>query len=470
MSAKDPKEDPMLRLQSLGQNTNSLQVLDSLPKWEASSFSPLEVPRQIAQKLGNPQDSFRSIHVAGTNGKGSVCAFLSACLHASQKSVGQFVSPHLTHVTQRCLIAGQPVAEDEYAVAVAEVLSAAAELELTPSYFVVTMLASFLVFSKRNLEWGVIEVGLGGVFDATSILSKPELCVITRVGYDHMHWLGTTLAEIAENKAGIIKQGVPVIVGANEPVVVEVCRKRASELGSSIYLEGEDYRFDARDGCVEFIGQETQGNIDLGLGAIELKSFHAENRALGIAAARLVDVKESAISLASKSVCWPGRTETLKVLRGGRSLDVLLDGLHNPQGAVAFVEYLRSYLEEFKYSKLHFLVSLRSTKNTQEVLGILEGISSQKSGGFFAGDIGFVFTGDDIALAEPSEALLANLSESGRVQACNIEQSDVALEHVLAQAQSDELVLVLGSLYLIGKLRPSLTDKPFVAIAEKNSD
>ena len=467
MSSKDSREEPLKRLESLGQTTSPLQVLDSLPKWEASSFSPLEVPRQIAQKLGNPQDSFRSIHVAGTNGKGSVCAFLSACLHASQHSVGQFVSPHLTHVTQRCLIAGHPVGENEYALAVEQVLNAAAELSLTPSYFVVTMLASFLVFSQRNLEWGVIEVGLGGVFDATSILHRPELCVITRVGYDHMHWLGTTLEEIAENKAGIIKPGVPVVVGSNEDAAVQVCQRKATEVGSKIYVAGKDFSLDIEAARVELHLPDNEVGIDLGLGPVELKSFHAENRALGIAAARLVGVSPAAISQASKSVCWPGRTETLKVVReDGRSQDVLLDGLHNPQGALAFVEYLRSYLKEFSYSKIHFLISLRSTKNTGEVLEILEGINAQQSGGFFSGEMRFVFTGDDIPLAEPSQSLLSSLSEAGRVRACNIEKSDVALERVLQEAGANELVLILGSLYLIGKLRPSLTDEPFVAISK----
>ena len=148
----------------------AVERLNDLPKWESSTFSPIEVPARILELLGNPQNAFSSIHVGGTNGKGSVCAFLASCLIESGQSVGQFASPHLSYVSERCLIDAK-VANRAFESALHRVLDLVLEHKLAPSYFVATMAASFLAFAEEQVDWGVIEVGLGGREDATNLLA-----------------------------------------------------------------------------------------------------------------------------------------------------------------------------------------------------------------------------------------------------------------------------------------------------------
>lgn len=422
--------------------------------WEATSaFSPLEVPQALAAALGNPQDSFRSIHVAGTNGKGSTCAFLAASFIASGHRVGQFVSPHLSKVTERCLLDGEPCEDVEFAAAVDRVLQVAEELALRPSYFVVTMLATFLVFAERQIDMGIIEVGLGGLLDATNILKAPEACVITRIGFDHMHWLGEDLISIAKNKAGIIKSGVPVVVGENEPEVLQYIREYARAANAPCFISGEDFFCDRERGLVRWADIE----LPLGLSWVEQHSFHAENRATAIYLAYTLGIDPPHLAIAATHVRWPGRTEFFIHQGEQASVQVLFDGLHNPQGARACVEYLREFLKEHVLlTRLTFILSIRSTKQIEDIAVILKEVSR-----FFSGHIRWVLTGSDIPLAARPEELLPVFAPAEVIA-----QSVDAWESVARTAREDELVVICGSLYLVGKLRPQIARTEFTAYAK----
>ena len=173
--------------------------------WDGTTFCPFESVVRLAELLGNPQDKVKAIHVAGTNGKGSTCATIAAMLITSGYRVGQFASPHLSHQTERCLINGRPVSVDEFIAATERVEKLAKSEEIELSFFVLTALSTFLIFAENKLDWMVIETGLGGRLDATNTIAKPELTLVTNIGFDHMHWLGDTLEAIAVEKAGIGK-------------------------------------------------------------------------------------------------------------------------------------------------------------------------------------------------------------------------------------------------------------------------
>ena len=231
------------KLESAASNYPGLDALELLPMWDGKRIAPMEVATQLLAKVGNPQDKIPTVHVAGTNGKGSVCAYISGCLWASGKTVGQFASPHLGHVTERCLMNGKPVALEVFDSAVSRTIENAKLLDIRPSYFVASMAASFLVFAEQQVDVAVIEVGFAGMYDATNIILSPLGSVITHIGCDHMNVLGETIQEIARNKAGIIKSGVSVFVGANDAEVVKICKEVAREKQIEIYICGEEFRF-----------------------------------------------------------------------------------------------------------------------------------------------------------------------------------------------------------------------------------
>ena len=210
----------------------ALDELESLPLRDGTRFTGLDVQRDVLARLGNPQDSVLAFHVAGTNGKGTVCAILSTVLRETGARVGQFVSPHLHDVCERCLLDGTPVSRGEFNRALKLVFRAADGVEL--SYFALSYLASCLVFKNEQCDYVVIETGLGGRLDSTNLMYRPNACVITSVDHDHTHILGDTLTEIAREKAGIMREGVPCFLGNVDAEVREVVEREASACGAPL--------------------------------------------------------------------------------------------------------------------------------------------------------------------------------------------------------------------------------------------
>ena len=284
----------------------------------------------IVARLGHPERAFRSVHIAGTNGKGSVTAMVDAALRAAGHRSARYTSPHLVDLSERFVIDGRPVAQDALVAAVAGVrdaidgLRADGGLEVQPTFFEVTTAVALELFRRAGVGVAVLEVGLGGRLDATNVVSRPDVVAtaITSIAFDHQRYLGTTLREIALEKAGIIKSGVPVVVGPLEPEAAAAIDEVAGSRGAGVI------RANARD-C---------DGMAIGLaGAHQRSNAAVAMRVLQLLDARGISVSAQAIAAGLARPQWPGRLDVRR-LADGREL--LLDAAHNPAGAASLASYL----------------------------------------------------------------------------------------------------------------------------------
>ncbi|MEN8145031.1 MAG: folylpolyglutamate synthase/dihydrofolate synthase family protein [Gemmatimonadota bacterium] len=297
----------------------------------------LDRVRVALASVGQPQASFHSIHVAGTNGKGSVAAMLEALLRASAVRTGLFTSPHLRDFSERIRVAGEPVPLAELDQAAADLLPVVAQVDT--SWFEAVTALAFLALARSRVEWAVVETGLGGRLDATNVLI-PDLAVITNVSLDHEDYLGSDLARIAAEKAGIIKEEVPTILGRMPESVEAVFRSRAAEVGSPIWSLGADAAVQGVE--VSTTGTRFELHLPSDAEAVAYQTplpgaHQADNAALALMAFRQVaapDPVREAKALAG--VRWPGR---FQVVSGREGLWVL-DVAHNPAGVEALLRTL----------------------------------------------------------------------------------------------------------------------------------
>jgi dihydrofolate synthase/folylpolyglutamate synthase len=310
----------------------------------------LENIRAMLEGLGHPELAFRSVHVAGTNGKGSVTAMVDAALRAAGHRSGRYTSPHLIDLTERFVIDGQPTSDADLARAVERVrttigdLQGQGRLDVHPTFFEVTTAAAFEIFRNASVEVAVCEVGLGGRLDATNVLS-PMVTAITSIAFDHQQYLGDTATEIAAEKAGIIKRGVPIVMGPLEAEAARVIRDIAHECDAPLVR--------AHDGVsVEALPPHPAGGQairlrtprqDYGVVEIGLEGRHQiDNAVVAVRVLECLDeagltVPQAAVLGGLASVKWPGRLEHV-CLANGRS--ALLDAAHNPAGAAALAAFL----------------------------------------------------------------------------------------------------------------------------------
>lgn len=287
----------------------------------------LENITAIVERLGRPDRTFKSVHVAGTNGKGSVTAMVDAALRAAGHRTARYTSPHLTDLSERFVIGGRPVAHDTLVCAVATVRDVVESLRfdgtlgVQPTFFEVTTAAAFELFRRAEVEIAVLEVGLGGRLDATNIVS-PVVTAITSIALDHQLYLGSTLAEIAFEKAGIIKAGVPVVVGPVDPESLGVIARVANERGAALIRATPA---DAAAFTLGLHGDHQRANAGVAVRLLEQLT------------ARGVGVPSDAVARGLADPEWPGRLDQRR-LPDGREL--LLDAAHNPAGAAALASYL----------------------------------------------------------------------------------------------------------------------------------
>ena len=287
----------------------------------------LENVTAIVERLGRPDRTFKSVHVAGTNGKGSVTAMVDAALRAAGHRTARYTSPHLTDLSERFVIGGRPVAHDTLVCAVATVRDVVESLRfdgtlgVQPTFFEVTTAVAFELFRRAEVEVAVLEVGLGGRLDATNIVS-PVVTAITSIALDHQLYLGSTLAEIAFEKAGIIKAGVPVVVGPVDPESLSVIARVANERGATLIRATPA---DAAAFTLGLHGDHQRANAGVAVRLLEQLT------------ARGVGVPSDAVARGLANPEWPGRLDQRR-LPDGREL--LLDAAHNPAGAAALASYL----------------------------------------------------------------------------------------------------------------------------------
>ena len=309
----------------------------------------LERIEAACEHFGHPEREFEVVHVAGTNGKGSVSAFVASMVKASGKKTGLYTSPHLTRYAERIQIDGEPISDETVVDLANRVMDACPDL----TFYEVTTMMAFLAFKEAGVELAVLEVGLGGRLDATNVVPPPRVVVITRIAFDHMRELGDSLEKIATEKAGIIKKGSKIVLGKTHPDAKEVFAKVAAERGAEI---------------VELGSPEPVPGAQI---AYPRLAMFGSNLAVAVTVARELGIDSEAMSKGIEETAWPGRNELLH--RNGQEL-TLLDCAHNPDGAVALSHMLDpSLLGEIESRREVALVfGTLENKNWRSMLDRLE--------------------------------------------------------------------------------------------------
>ena len=335
----------------------------------------LETIRAMLARLGDPQHRLPPVfHVAGTNGKGSTCAFLRAMLEAQGLSVHVATSPHLVRYNERIRIAGRLIADAELASLLAEVLDACEDL--SPSFFEVTIAASFMAFARHPADACVIEVGLGGRFDATNVLEQPAACGVASLGIDHEAFLlapemGTPadpMARIGFEKAGIAKPGVPLVTQAYPPEVTKAVIDQAMQAGAKTAIRDLDWRAEA-GAAISY--RDRHGELDLPLPAMP-GAHQADNAALAVAMLRHQDkvvVSPQAMAQGIGAAHWPARMQRLgtgPLIATAGEREVWLDGGHNPDAGAALARH-------FAGARLHLILGMMANKDPQALIAPLSG-------------------------------------------------------------------------------------------------
>jgi dihydrofolate synthase/folylpolyglutamate synthase len=408
---------------------DSIRFLYALGNEMKSAKFGLERIRAVLGALGHPEDAFRVVHVAGTNGKGSTCAMIDAGLQAAGIRTGLFTSPHLVEPTERIQIDGAPVSEADFTRAFNTVGKAAETLELDchPTYFETVTAMGFLLFREMGVHTAVVEVGLGGRLDATNVVN-PALTVITPIDFDHEAYLGNTVEAIAGEKAGILKPGAPAVFARQRPEAAAVLDARARELGIVVR-----HASDAAIHDLAVTARGSQFTIE-GIGSVicPLAGEHQIDNAVAAALA-LNTLGISADGIAEAR--WPGRLEHISP-----NPDVILDGAHNPAGARALVRYLeRFYPSDPKTAdrKRWIIYGAMRDKSIEEIAGILFPWADE-----------LIFTAPQAARALRPEAL-AELAGRGRAVA----DIQAALKLVQGEASAADAIVITGSLFLVGEAR-----------------
>jgi len=402
------------------------------------------VTRLLAD-LGSPEKHLPpTIHVAGTNGKGSVCAFSRAMLEAAGLKVHVYSSPHLVRFHERIRLAGKLIDEDELSDLLSECERANDGRPIT--FFEITTAAAFLAFSRHPADALMLEVGLGGLYDATNVIERPRAAVITPVGLDHAEFLGTKISGIAAEKAGIIKRGAPVVVGPQVDEALKVILSRAGTMGAPAYVFGQDFSVDQEHGRMVY--RDTDGLLDLPLPRLPGR-HQLENAATAIAALRRIGgawAKDAAIEAGLRTVEWPARLQRLThgplVDAAPKGAEIWLDGGHNPHGAAAVARAMADF-EERSEKPLYLLAGMLNTKDSTGFFAAFKGLARHVVTVAIAGEAATRGAGElyDRARAVGLDAAPAEDLEDAMMQ---IEA------HAATNSKPPPRILICGSLHLAG--------------------
>ncbi|MBJ6362919.1 bifunctional folylpolyglutamate synthase/dihydrofolate synthase [Paenibacillus sp. GCM10012307] len=406
----------------------------------------------LLDKLDHPERRLRFIHVAGTNGKGSVCAYLTSTLIQSGYDVGTFTSPYITKFTNRFQYNGQDIEEETLLRLSNELKPLVEEIAATelgsPTMFEVSTALAILFFARVTYpDYVVWETGLGGRMDVTNVVN-PVISVITNVGHDHMDILGHSLAEIAREKAGIIKRGVPVVSTAEQPEVREIIRQTAQAQKSTLYLVDEQFKEVALSAGTEEQSFRFEGLFrTIEPVAITLTGAHQrKNAALAVMALEVLRqyyalvIEDEDLLKGMRYASWPGRMEMIS-----SNPRILLDGAHNPEGAQALAAALK---ETYAYKKLRLMMGMLANKNHRDTLRhILPLVDT------------LVVTEPDFRkrmAASELASLIAEMKEQYEFELIVEPDWKLALQRLREATESDDLGVVTGTLYLISDVRARL--------------
>lgn len=431
--------------------TEAEAYLNQIPMWATRKNSPEDI-RDYLEELGNPDKTMKIIHVAGTNGKGSVCAFMTSVLKEAGYKVGTFVSPHLVEIRERFLMNGRMVRKDTFEFAFERVRKLSETMTekgyQPPTYFEFLFYMSMVIYARSKPDFVILETGLGGRLDATNAIRNAVLTVITSVSMDHMQYLGDTLEKIAGEKAGILKPGVPVVYDDNTPAVSRVIIQRAKQLQCRHFPASvKDYSYMGKEQEQTRISVRTTDGGQLILDVPSEAEYQRMNVTLAVTALGLLkrycgcrlepgDVREGI-----RHCCWPGRME--QVLP-----QVYLDGAHNIGGIQAFVK-TASQIQREKGQPIHLLFAVVSDK---EYMGMIEELCRLPIAHV---SIAHMNTGR----GKETGVLVKEFQKYLHCPVTEFSDTEQAFHHFLAMRQKGEPAFCIGSLYLIGEIKQILRRK-----------
>jgi dihydrofolate synthase/folylpolyglutamate synthase len=416
------------------------------PTQAAAAKFNLENITTLAGALGDPEKKYASVHIAGTNGKGSTAAFLESILRHAGYRTGLYTSPHLERINERIRVNGEEISDAEFAAVftrireIIEKLLAGGTLRAHPTFFECVTAIAFEEFAEAGVQFAVFETGLGGRLDATNIVT-PQVSVITRIDFDHENFLGHSLNEIAGEKAGIIKAGVPVVIAEQRMEALEVLTATAARRNAAVTETAKAFTVKAaeiRNGYARARVEENATREQFVIAPQLAGRFQLQNGLNAVAAARTLaltgfPISRAAIEEGIASAVWPGRIEKIH-----SSPDVYLDGAHNPSAARELATFLA---DNFRGRKVILVFGAMRDKAVDEIAGILFPRAAE------------------VILTEPrtSRSISApQLGEAaGHHAACYrvIPDARAALRAAMEMAGPEDAVFVTGSLYLVGELR-----------------
>lgn len=398
--------------------------------------------RHILKLLGDPQNSFRSIHVGGSNGKGSTSAMIASILGATGAKVGLFTSPHLEEFIERVKVDGMEIPREDAARLLTEIrplFEEMVEQSMPLRFFDVVTAMAFLYFREKAVDYAVLEVGLGGRLDATNVVD-PLVSVITNIGYEHTNILGDTLPEIAGEKAGIIKQGRPLVTATRDDEVFKVFGEKAQELGSEVIRVGYDTEFRKVGAKMSGMTFDLRSRMEYkGLKVPLLGEHQITNAATAVAAIETlsrygVDVPEQAVREGLQGVYWPAR---LEVVRTGPT--VVLDCAKDAEATEAVRRTLEGDVDAGR------IVAVVSMSSDKKIPGMIDSIAAVAER--------FIVTTHSVMgrAAEPA-VIAAEVERNGRLYEIILDE-EAAFKRALELAEDDDMVLVIGSVFLAGSAR-----------------
>lgn len=410
----------------------------------------LENMTRLLARLGDPHKGLRCIHVAGTNGKGSTCAFIDSMLRAAGARVGLYTSPFLMRYNERMRVDGAEIPDETVARLTTRIEKEVRAMEESgegfPTVFEIGTALMFCWFAEEKVDWAVVEVGLGGRLDPTNVLD-PAVCVVTRIGLDHMKVLGDTIEKIAAEKGGIIKKGVPVVLQRQDPrvrgVIEGICREKRAPLFDCAEVPLSDVRLDERGArftaafphirrqefAICLCGRHQVDNAVTALAAVSaLMEGHC--------------IPAAAISQGLAAARWPGRLEWMD--------NVLLDGAHNPQGAAALADYARACLSG---RRILLLTGMMADKDVAHAVDAFAPLAASV----------LCVRPERMARAMPAQDLAALYRERTGAPVQALPDTRSALRAAKQSAGPGDIILVCGSLYLVGEVRRLLLSGNAVA-------
>lgn len=422
----------------------AVAYIEETPKF--TTKNKLSHTKECLKRLGNPEKKFRVIHVAGTNGKGSTCAFLTSIFREAGYSCGLFTSPHLVTINERFQINEKNIDDDTFLAAFLKVRALADELvaegSYHPTYFEMLFLMGMVIFADAGVDYVMLETGLGGRLDATTAVEEPAACVITSISFDHMQYLGNTIREIAGEKAGIIVPGVPVIFDGNDPEAAKVIRDQAEKLGSPWFeVKREDAEIKGiTSGGIDFsVKNGYYGNTVFSIPFIA--RYQVMNASLVLKTVEVlkqqISIPEDAVKKGLLETRWQGRMET--VLPG-----VIVDGAHNEDGVEKFVETAEHFQKEYPLTLLFSAVDDKDyTDMIRTILGRIRfrHVVATQVGGY---------------RKVPAEELAEIFRREGCPSAQAFEDTEMAFRAALSLKGEDGMLFCVGSLYLVGEIKELL--------------